>query len=72
MAGVCSEELATCSEYEVIDHHRVGNIDHYQLKKSDTLTNSDLIRLLSEKMDVRMFNEKLPTMHEIFLKVVGE
>ena len=49
-----------------------ATIDHYQLKKSDALTNAELIRLISEKMDVRLFNEKLPTMHEIFLKVVGE
>ena len=72
VAGVCSEALTTCADFEVVDHHRVGTIDHYQLKKSDALTNAELIRLISEKMDVRLFNEKLPTMHEIFLKVVGE
>ncbi len=72
IAGVCTETLNTCDDFEVVDHHCVGTIDHYQLKKSDTLTNTDLIRLLSEKMDVRTFNEKLPTMHEIFLKVVKE
>ena len=72
VAGVCTEALTTCADYEVVDHHRVGTIDHYQLKKSDALTNAELIRLISEKMDVRLFNEKLPTMHEIFLKVVGE
>ena len=72
VAGVCSEALTTCADFEVVDHHRVGTIDHYQLKKSNALTNAELIRLISEKMDVRLFNEKLPTMHEIFLKVVGE
>ncbi len=72
VAGVGSDLLQTCANYEIIDHHRVGTVDHYQLKKSDALTNAELIRLISEKMDVRLFNEKLPTMHEIFLKVVGE
>ena len=62
----------SCADYEVIDHHRVGSIDHYQMRKAESLSNTALIRLLSEQLDIRTFNEKLPTMHEIFLKVVGE
>jgi ABC-type uncharacterized transport system ATPase subunit len=64
--------LQTCSDFEVIDHHRVGALDHYQLRKSESLSNAALIRQLSEHLDIRTFNEKLPTMHEIFLKVVEE
>ena len=72
VVGVGTDLLQTCSEFEVIDHHRVGALDHYQLRKSEALSNVALIRQLSERLDIRTFNEKLPTMHEIFLKVVGE
>ena len=72
VVGVGTDLLQTCSEFEVIDHHRVGALDHYQLRKSESLSNAALIRQLSERLDIRTFNEKLPTMHEIFLKVVGE
>ena len=72
VSGVGSDLLQTCSDFEVIDHHRAGALDHYQLRKSEALSNAALIRQLSEHLDIRTFNEKLPTMHEIFLKVVGE
>ena len=72
VVGVGTDLLQTCSDFEVIDHHRVGALDHYQLRKSESLSNAALIRQLSERLDIRTFNEKLPTMHEIFLKVVGE
>jgi ABC-2 type transport system ATP-binding protein len=72
VVGVGTDLLQTCSDFEVIDHHRVGALDHYQLRKSEALSNAALIRQLSEHLDIRTFNEKLPTMHEIFLKVVGE
>jgi ABC-2 type transport system ATP-binding protein len=72
VSGTGSDVLESCADYEVIDHHRVGSIDHYQMRKSEALSNTALIRLLSEQLDIRTFNEKLPTMHEIFLKVVGE
>ena len=72
VVGVGSDLLQTCSDFEVIDHHRVGALDHYQLRKPESLSNAALIRQLSEHLDIRTFNEKLPTMHEIFLKVVGE
>lgn len=72
VSGTGSDVLKSCADYEVIDHHRVGSIDHYQMRKAESLSNTALIRLLSEQLDIRTFNEKLPTMHEIFLKVVGE
>ena len=70
VAGICNAPLTSCDHFEVVEHQRVGTIDRYQLKKSDNLSNAELIKLLADKMDVRTFNEKLPTMHEIFLKVV--
>ena len=72
VAGECTEPLTSCADYEVVDAHKIGNISHYQLRKAEHLSNKELITLLATKMDIRTFNEKLPTMHEIFLKVVGE
>ena len=57
-------------EIQTID--RRGDSVRYVLRKADGVPNSDLITALAQRVDVRSFVEKMPSMNEIFLRVVGE
>lgn len=58
--------------FEVMQHTRQAGLHRYLLKKADHLTNSDLISAVASRVELRSIAEQMPTMQEIFLKVVGE
>lgn len=58
-------------QYAVLGQERTGGCTRYLLQKSETLTNSDLASLLARDLELRSFSEQLPSMHDIFLKVVS-
>ena len=49
-------------------HHELN----YLIRNTGNLTNSDLCIRLAQQAQLVSFSEKLPTMNEVFLKVVGE
>ena len=51
---------------EQIDEH----LSRCLVQKADDLNNSDLIKLLAQDAEIRTFREKMPTMHEIFIRTV--
>jgi len=57
-------------EIQTID--RRGDSVRYVLRKADGVPNSGLLTALAQRVDVRSFVEKMPSMNEIFLRVVGE
>lgn len=57
--------------FTVLERREAGGLHRYTLRKSEGLTNSELIRTVADRIEVRSFEEKMPTMQEIFLKVVG-
>ncbi len=57
--------------YEVLSHTSADGIDTYRIRKAETLTNSGLVGLLANEVEIRAFCEQMPSMQEIFLKVVG-
>jgi len=65
-------ELPACPEaYAVLEKQEVGGVTRILLQKEEKLTNSDLIRLVAQSVEVRSFSEQLPSMNDVFLKVVG-
>lgn len=62
---------SSSSLFTVNEQHTVGGLTTYRLTKNAEVSNAELIAELSEKIDIRSFCELMPSMQEIFLKVVG-
>ena len=58
--------------FNVVDRSRQGGLHAYLLQKVEGVSNSQLISEVANRIDLRSISEKMPTMQEIFLKVVGE
>ncbi|MBQ7539519.1 MAG: DUF4162 domain-containing protein, partial [Bacteroidaceae bacterium] len=57
--------------YSVVNTEQVDeNLTRCLIQKADTMENSDLISLLAKDVEIRSFREKMPTMHEIFIRTV--
>ena len=57
--------------FEVTQHSVQGHLHTYMLQKAEQLSNSELIRAVAERAELRAISEKMPSMQEIFLRVVG-
>ncbi len=57
--------------YEVLRHISADGLDTYLLRKDAALSNSALAALVAADVELRSFCEQMPSMQEIFLKVVG-
>ncbi len=57
--------------YEVLSHTAHEGADTYRIRKAAHLSNSELAALLCQDVELRSFCEQMPSMQEIFLKVVG-
>ncbi len=58
--------------FEIADHSQAGGFHRYLLRKSTAAaTGSDIIRAVADRAEVRSFCEQMPSMQEIFLRVVG-
>lgn len=71
---VATGETLTSSpgEYYVLSAARAGGAVRYRICKDDRLTNSGLVGLLAARVEVKAFSEQVPSMHDIFLRTVGE
>ena len=58
--------------FSIESHTQAGGFHSYVLHKADELTNSQLIAAVAERIELRAISEKMPTMQEIFLKVVSQ
>ena len=58
--------------FSIESHTQAGGLHSYVLHKADELTNSQLIAAVAERIELRAISEKMPTMQEIFLKVVSQ
>ena len=60
------------SLFEIADNSQTGGFHRYLLRKSTAAaTASDIIRAVADRAEVRSFCEQMPSMQEIFLRVVG-
>lgn len=58
--------------FTIQSHVEVGGLHTYILHKAESLTNSQLISQVASSVELRSISEKMPTMQEIFLQVVGD
>ena len=58
--------------YSILSHSVNGSLNKYLLQKSEGLTNSQLAGVIAKEVEIRSFSEQMPSMHDIFIKVVGK
>ena len=58
--------------YQILEHHKEGNITTVKLKLLQEIPTNDLIRHFTNLGNVIAFHEMLPSMNDIFIDVVGE
>lgn len=59
--------------FEIADRREAGGFHRYLLRKTTSAaTGSDIIRAIADRTEVRSFCEQMPSMQEIFLRVVGQ
>ena len=57
--------------FRIVSMRQAGDSVNYTLAKADGVSNSDLVAALSQQVEIRSFAEQLPSMNDIFLRVVG-
>ena len=57
---------------EILSIEAAGDTTRYKLKKHQEMTNSELVSAIAQKIEISTFKEFIPSMNEIFIKVVGE
>lgn len=58
--------------FSIRSAEQTGDMMRYVLHKPGSCTNSELLQVLAQRVEIRSFAEQLPTMNEIFLNVVGQ
>lgn len=58
--------------YKVTEHYSNHGTERYLLQANKGVDGNELVRTLSEMTDVRYFAEHVPSMNDIFLKVIGK
>jgi ABC-2 type transport system ATP-binding protein len=56
---------------EVVEHHEQRDLHRIKVKASEKLTGNDLLKLALSRSAITSFNEVIPTMNEIFIRVVN-
>ncbi len=56
--------------FTLVDHHEERNMHRIRIKASETKTGNDLLKLMMPLASITSFNEVIPTMNEIFIRVV--
>lgn len=69
--GIGTAPLQATPQFEILNHTQRGSLACYQIRVAEGVTGSDLARMLSTQMELRKFDLRMPTMQEIFLRVVG-
>lgn len=64
------KELVLCNNFGIISSEKKNGELIYTLKKETDITNSELIRCISENNEITSFTECLPSMNEIFIRTV--
>lgn len=64
--------LEATGDFEILSQCKVDGAVRFLLRKMSDVSNSGLIAGLAQQVEIRSFEEQLPSMNDIFLKVVGE
>lgn len=69
--AAAADALRGDEAYQVVSAESLGDATRYIVRKAPDLSNSDLARRIADRVELRSFAEQMPTMNDIFLKVVG-
>ena len=58
--------------FKITEHDNKHGIERYLLQTNEGVSGNELVRKLSETTDVKYFAEHVPSMNDIFLKVIGK
>lgn len=58
--------------FKITEHDNKHGIERYLLQTNEGVNGNELVRKLSEMTDVKYFAEHVPSMNDIFLKVIGK
>jgi ABC-2 type transport system ATP-binding protein len=53
-----------------VEHREEKNMHRIKIKAAETMTGNDLLKLMMPLASITSFNEVIPTMNEIFIRVV--
>ena len=62
---------AACDAYEILERTPLADGTRFLIRKGESIANSDLVSTLAERVEIRSFAEQMPSMHDIFLNIVG-
>ena len=65
-----SDELK--GKYNILLHKENGKINHLNIQNMKDSNSNELIKDLLERVQIISFNEVIPSMNEVFIKVVKE
>lgn len=70
LTAVGNKLESTDNRFAILHKEEKGLLTHYTLEKAPTLSNSALVETVAKQVEIRRFEEQLPSMHDIFLKIV--
>ena len=56
--------------FTLVEHQQEREMHRIKIKASETKTGNDLLKLMMPLASISSFNEVIPTMNEIFIRVV--
>ena len=65
-------EATLTADYEIIEYAQLNGQHKVKLKLLNNTTTNELLTSLIKFGDIHSFNELIPNMNEIFIKVVAE
>lgn len=58
--------------YQILDHKESSRLNEMTIKHMNGNTNNDLLLAITKQAQIVSFSERIPSMNEIFIRVVGE
>lgn len=58
--------------FSVVSHETQLGVEHYLLQAKEGITGNELVKQLCDEVEVQSFAEQIPSMNDIFLKVIGK
>ena len=58
--------------FELLSHSKKGNTQLVKFQKTNGESNNEVLQELMQKMEIRSFREIIPSMNEVFIKVVEQ
>lgn len=64
------KKVEASARFEILEQVNLSDENRYTLRKLHECSNSDLLSELAQQTEIRSFAERIPSMHEIFIRTV--